>query len=201
MKITSAFSDYYDRFAEEYASPKLEYVRTTRDPSGFKRSHVPHFLRPRPFFNKRKEADAHWEDTHKPHLIVLAVCGRIYCVAEEKGKLIHGPGRWENASAAERGLEMFPKALRAKATMHLRSTRLNEIHQCPIILVHEYPNGPASGNILDPRLEDYQFDKVVGAHDMLLMLEGFLKRPEPTAEPIVKNKLLMLAQELELRTS
>lgn len=220
MKIISNFKDYYDFLQGEYGiDPKAVYERVCKDASGHKISlYVPEFLRPRPFFNNEQEEQQYDEQRKQPRLYMLAICGRIYCATEQNGVLMHGPQAWpDNIDKEDIYLHLilkknkklndmlsaYPEKLhRDLYKYHLRTTDLNEKHLCPVILLEE---GTEFANILNPRLSDFQFAKVIPPKELFLMITDFLLKERPMQEkkvdPKERNKQRILAHGFDLKKS
>ncbi len=180
MKIVSEFKDYYDHLQWERGSdPKVTYERVPRFADGEPANFVPEFLRPRPYFGTRKEADVYWERRKKPNLIVLAVCGRLYCIAEEGGTLKHGPRFWSDPKADSVGIAAFPASIRARSTVHLRQTDLNDRHRSPVILLKD--GWGLEPDVLDPCLANFKFDKVLPPEAMFMALTDFFLKYRPSS--------------------
>ena len=94
MKIISNFKDYYDFLQGEFGVDlKAVYERICKDGSGHKAGvYVPEFMKPRPsIFHSKWEEEQYDKRRQRPTLFRLAICGRIYCVSEQNGVLLHGP--------------------------------------------------------------------------------------------------------------
>lgn len=218
MKIISNFKDYYDFLQGTWGQdPKAVYERVCMAPDGKKEGiHVPEFMRPsEPNENDERNPMQHTYSGKEPRLYYLAICGTIYCIGEEKRNLYHGPQTWSSPKEKDDGLTWFPFKIRRQAEInHLKKTDLNEKYSCPIILTH--PNEwckredgswgyGALSDVLNPRLKDFQFAKVVPPEQMFLMLTNFLLNlnnvEEKPIDPKEKNKQRIVAHGFDLKTS
>jgi hypothetical protein len=210
MKLITNFKDYYDFVQGEYGiDPKAVYERVCMTPNGHKGGmFVPEFLRPVPFFQNEHEEEAYHSHRKEPNLYRLAICGIMYYVAEENGTLFHGPRSWANEKEKSKGLFWFPKKLNTSG--HLQPTDVNEKHKCPVILMSrhsKWEDHPSynQADVLNLRLKDFQFAKVIPPKDMFLMLTNFLLKDRPKTEkpvdPKDQNKQRIVAHGFDLKSS
>lgn len=180
MKIISNFKDYYDFMVNKYGiDPKVVYERVQR--GGM---YVPDYIK------ISKERTEEW---------VVHFCGKKYYVYYAFGDWYYGKGvlDLDETKYPEKWLDIYtykkvtefntwksgyePKksrwfgTVRGAEKIHGGPTDINEKENCPIVLTSPLVNF----TVLNPRLSDLNFAKVIPPEDAFITISNWLTRENP----------------------
>lgn len=176
MKIISKYKDYYDYLQGIYGiDEKIVYRRSTYNPFSIGdgvNSYKPHFL-----VDKLSNAN-------KIIPYTFAICGKLYSVMWCAGKLVTSHKELEIRKSELNLTSVNGYADYLKGSVHFgRSTNVNADLNCPIVLLNNDRWGRVTNKgVLNPKLSDFEFNRVIGPEDMYLSISEFLSR-----EPEIKD--------------
>lgn len=204
MKIISKFKDYYDYMAGIWGiDEKIIYNRQpfTLNYKGEKLPASP----PRieyPILNDR------YHPTYV-YLKYFAVCGVAYVFVPFDNKIYYGTEikeLFDNHSIKNiedlkynysNYVEYNGISWRGEdSTIHNKPTKLNDIHNCPII------QADIDGNVnyLNPKLSEFDFGRIIDPQTLYLGLSNWLSRETPIINNM-SNKEKILSHGFDLKTS
>jgi hypothetical protein len=195
MKIISKYKDYYDYLQGIYGiDEKIIYRRVINNPTNLpeeKTSYKPYFLFD-PYSNANKII---------PY--TFAICGKMYTVVWCAGKIVTSIDEL-STRIDELGLaNNVVKSTYMKGSEYFgASTKINDETNCPIVLLNTdyWGRVNSSQNILNPKLSDFEFNRVLPPEELYLAISQFLSR-EPEIMDTRTNEMKIESYGFDKKTS
>ena len=179
MKIISNYKDYYDHIlAVRGIDEKALYVRNCN----YKPNHLgfPNTLY---------------------HHYSIALCGIIYVIYYYDGKFYFGEDYKQipnNEHTAP--LHRYMKRDSYVSKLHLTKTNINDIENCPVILLKLESNGDYTIIVKNPRLRDYGIPSLLSPDDCFVKSTNFLLKEKEISDPRT-NKEKRVGHGFDYKTS